>query len=354
MNQPTDTLRLLPEWAPQSGVLITWPAPHTDWLDILDEAEATYTEIACAIARRETCVIICLDSAHHRRILARLQLRSVNSDNLRFVYAPYDDTWVRDYGPITVADTKQLVLCDFGFNGWGQKFSATRDNAVTHTLAAQALFVPPLSSVELFLEGGSIETDGRGTLLTTSACLLSPFRNPQLNRSGTEQALRRHLGVERILWLDHGYLAGDDTDSHIDTLARFCNDHTICYVACDDPIDEHYIELAAMADELRALRNADGKPYKLVPLPWPAGKYDADGHRLPASYANFLIINGAVLAPTYRDNADPEALATLSRCFPDHQIIGIDCLPLIRQHGSLHCVTMQLPLGVLSSSWEHP
>lgn len=341
------TFRLLPEWAPQCGVLLTWPAAHTDWLDILDEAEASYVEIACAIALRETCVIICVDAAHRDHILARLRLRAVNEANLRFVHAAYDDTWVRDYGPITVSDGKSLQLRDFGFNGWGQKFSAVRDDAVSRKLAADGLFRAPLGTIDMFLEGGGIETDGRGSLLTTSACLLSKFRNPHLDRSATERELKRLLGMDRILWLEHGHLAGDDTDSHIDTLARFCDENTICYVACDDREDEHYEDLAAMEDELKALRNADGEPYELVPLPWPAGAYAPDGHRLPASYANFLIINGAVLVPTYRDNADPEVLARLARCFPDRQVIGIDCLPLIHQHGSLHCVTMQLPLGVL-------
>lgn len=347
--------RLLPEWAPQCGVMLSWPAAHTDWVDILDEAEASYVEIACAIALRETCVIVCHDAAHREHILGRLRPRAVNERNLRFVHAPYNDTWIRDYGPVTVGtgtvgNAGKLLLRDFSFNGWGRKFEARLDDAVTRVLAAQGLFRPDIDSVPLFLEGGGIETDGRGTLLTTSACLLSPMRNPQLDRAATERELRRTLGVERVLWLEHGHLAGDDTDSHIDTLARFCDERTLCYVACDDRDDEHYDDLAAMADELAALRDADGAPYTLVPLPWPAGKYAPDGHRLPASYVNFLIINGAVLVPTYRDNADPEVLATLARCFPAHDVIGIDCLPLIQQHGSLHCVTMQLPAGVLEDS----
>ncbi|MFP5383212.1 MAG: agmatine/peptidylarginine deiminase [Gammaproteobacteria bacterium] len=339
--------RLLPEWAPQCGVMLAWPAPHTDWVDILDDAEASYVEIASAIALRETCVILCVDETHREHILGRLRPRAVNEANLRFVHAPYNDTWIRDYGPISVAEGLQLLLRDFGFNGWGRKFEAGRDNAVNRNLAAQGLFRPALESIPLFLEGGALETDGKGTLLTTSACLLSPMRNPHLDRRDTEKKLQQTLGIDRVLWLEHGHLAGDDTDSHIDTLARFCDEHTICYVACDDREDEHYDDLAAMAEELQDLRDRDGNPYKLVPLPWPAGKYAPDGHRLPASYANFLIINDAVLVPTYRDNADPDVLSILTRCFPDRQVIGIDCLPLIQQHGSLHCVTMQLPKGVL-------
>lgn len=343
-------LRLLPEWAPQCGVLLTWPAAHTDWLDILADAENSYVEIASAIALRQTCVILCTDSAHRDHILERLRMRSAREENLRFACVAYDDTWVRDYGPITLGNGSQLMLQDFGFNGWGKKFSAERDNVVSQALANAGLFRPPLTPINLFLEGGSIETDGRGTLLTTTACQLSRFRNPQLDRAGSERELMRTLGVERVLWLEHGHLAGDDTDSHIDTLARFCDPHTICYVACDDKSDEHYDDLAAMEAELHALRDADGKAYRLVPLPWPEGKYAEDGHRLPASYANFLIINGAVLVPTYRDSADARVLATLAPLFPGRQIVGIDCLPLIQQHGSLHCVTMQLPAGVLQTN----
>lgn len=341
------TQRMLPEWAPQSGVMIAWPAAHTDWVDLLDEAEASYVEIASAIALRQTCLIVCSDDRHRDHILGRLRPRSVNENNLRFVHADYNDTWIRDYGPIAIDNAGKPALRDFGFNGWGKKFEASRDNAVTRHLAAGGLFRAPIESVPIILEGGALETDGHGTLLTTSACLLSPMRNPQLDRAGTEEALRRALGIDRVLWLEHGHLAGDDTDSHIDTLARFCDERTICYVACDDREDEHFDELAAMAEELAGLRDRSGKPYRLVPLPWPSGKYAPDGHRLPASYANFLVINRAVLVPTYRDNADPEVLAVLARCFPDRDVIGIDCLPLIRQHGSLHCVTMQLPVGAL-------
>ena len=194
--------------------------------------------------------------------------------------------------------------------------------------------------------------DGSGTLLTTARCLLAPTRNPKLTQDGLEARLKELLGLDRILWLQHGHLTGDDTDSHIDTLARFCDARTIAYVACADPDDEHHAELKAMEEELRALRAADGRPYRLVPLPWPRARYDDDGRRLPATYANFLIINGAVLVPTYDDPADGPALARLRECFPGREIIGVDCLPLIYQYGSLHCVTMQLPEGVLGQGQD--
>jgi agmatine deiminase len=198
------------------------------------------------------------------------------------------------------------------------------------------------------MEGGSIESDGLGTILTTSECLLSPNRNPQLDKSEVEQAMASMLGARRVLWLNHGWLAGDDTDSHIDTLARICPDNIIVYQACNNPLDEHYQELKLMEEELKSFRAPDGAPYRLLPLPWPKARFDDQARRLPASYANFLVINGAVLAPTYGDpENDDKALACIGLAFPGREVIGVNCLPLIEQHGSLHCVTMQLPAGVL-------
>ncbi|MFL6647021.1 MAG: agmatine/peptidylarginine deiminase, partial [Sulfurifustaceae bacterium] len=240
------------------------------------------------------------------------------------------------------------LLLDFQFNGWGGKYAHDLDNLITRRLhEGDAFGSTSLETIDLILEGGAVEVDGSGTLLTTSRCLLAPTRNPRLAREAIEQELRDWLGLNRILWLEHGALEGDDTDSHIDTLARFCDARTIAYVTCDDPSDTHYRELKAMEAELKAFRAADGSPYRLVPLPWPRAQYDED-RRLPATYANFLIINGAVLVPTYRDPADAVALRRLGECFPGREIVGIDCLPAIAQNGSLHCLTMQLPEGVLS------
>jgi agmatine deiminase len=203
-------------------------------------------------------------------------------------------------------------------------------------------------TIGLILEGGSIESDGKGTILTTAECLLNPNRNPHLSRQEIEEELLSLLGAEEVLWLENGYLAGDDTDSHIDTLARFAPDDTILYVACDDPDDEHFESLKAMREELETFRTRDDKPYRLLPLPWPQARHDENGQRLPATYANFLVINGAVLVPTYDDPSDATALKIIAKAFPGRKIIGIDCLPLIEQHGSLHCVTMQMPKGVLA------
>jgi agmatine deiminase len=338
--------QLPPEWAPQSGVMITWPHPDSDWRPLLEEVEPVYMALARHITRREKLLVNCHSAEY---VAARLNEAGADATRTLLREVPSNDTWTRDYGPLTVLDQGRPHLLDFSFNGWGGKFAAPLDDLVTRRLHAAGVFGGlPLTTIDLILEGGSIEVDGEGSLLTTERCLLSPARNPHLDRHQIERRLAEAFGLTRILWLRHGHLTGDDTDSHIDTLARYCDPYTIAYVACDDPGDEHHDDLKRMEAELRALRDHRGELYRLIPLPWPAAKYDPeDGRRLAASYANFLIINGAVLVPTYRDTADAEALRRLQQCFPGREVIGIDCLPLIRQNGSLHCITMQLPAGVL-------
>lgn len=348
MTLPACRTYLPPEWAPQSGVLLTWPHAQSDWAPILHKVEPVFTAIAAAIARFEMVLIACHDANVRKQVAIQLRAAGIPESRLRLFIAPANDTWARDHGPITVLCQGEATLLDFNFNGWGSKYAHDLDNLITRQLHKQNAFgETPLESVELILEGGSIEVDGQGTLLTTSRCLLSPTRNPDRTRAQIEVELAEQLGITRFLWLEHGYLAGDDTDSHIDTLARLCDANTIAYVDCDDPADEHYGELKAMEKELRTFRTASGQPYRLVPLPWPRARIDDDGARLPATYANFLIINGAVLVPTYDDPADHVAIERLQDCFTERVIIGIDCLPLIEQHGSLHCVTMQFPTGVL-------
>jgi agmatine deiminase len=339
---------LPPEWAPQSAVQLTWPHAGSDWAPILDEVEPVFVAIAKAIARFEHVIIACHDESVRARVAQLLRAAGIADHRADLFVAPANDTWARDHGPITVLCQSEPTLLDFGFNGWGGKYAHDLDDQITRRLHAQGAFGDtPIEHAGMILEGGSIEVDGSGTLLTTERCLLAPTRNPNLSRDQIEKRLAEQLGLTRFLWLRNGYLAGDDTDSHIDTLARLCDRETIAYVACNDPADEHYAELKAMETELRAFRTPNNQPYRLVALPWPRPKLDADGARMPATYANFLIINGAVLVPTYRDAADAEALRLLQGCFPDREIIGIDCLPLIQQHGSLHCVTMQLPAGVV-------
>ena len=342
--------RLPPEWAPQSGVMLTWPHAYGDWAPRLAQVEPSFVAIARAVSRFEKLVIACADHAHRAHVRDLLQEAGVPASRYDLHLASSNDTWARDHGPITVLTRESHPrLLDFQFNGWGGKYPAELDNDVTLRLHEDGAFGDcPLETIDFVLEGGSIEVDGRGSLLTTARCLLAPTRNPGLTQEQIEARLRATLGVERILWLRHGYLAGDDTDSHIDTLARFCDARTIAYVKCDDAHDEHYDELAQMESELAAARDADGAPYRLVPLPWPRARHDETGRRLPATYANFLIVNGALLLPTYEDPADEVARERLAGCFPGREIVPVPCLPLIYQYGSLHCVTMQLPAGVLT------
>jgi agmatine deiminase len=338
--------RLPAEWEEQDGVLLAWPHEGSDWRPWLDAVEPVFVEIARQISFFEEVVIVAPDTTQAREKLARSGARL---DRLRFYGMDTNDTWSRDFGPIAVYEEGRPLILDFGFNGWGLKFAADQDNLITRRLNGSGAFnATSFRTIGLVLEGGSIECDGNGTILTTAECLLNGNRNPHLTKTELETALSGFFGASRFLWLENGYLAGDDTDSHVDTLARLCPDDTIAYVVCDDPADEHYPALGAMERELMAFRTADGRPYRLIPLPWPEARYDEDGERLPATYANFLIINGAVLVPTYRDKSDAAALQALAGAFPGREIIGIDCLPLILQHGSLHCVTMQLPKGVLA------
>ncbi|MGB3850822.1 MAG: agmatine deiminase family protein [Tunicatimonas sp.] len=336
---------LLPaEWHPQSAVQLTWPHPATDWQADLEDVTQCFRRIAYEIASRQPLLVVCHDVE-----AVRTQLTHCPPDRVRLHEIPTNDTWARDHSSITVLEDGRPVLLDFQFNGWGLKFPAHLDNQITRRLYEQGAFSgADYRNVKQFvLEGGSIESDGQGTLLTTEACLLSRNRNDALTKDKIEAFLKKTLGLQRILWLRHGYLAGDDTDSHIDTLARFCSSDTIAYVRCADPADEHYAALRRMEEELQAFRTTEGQPYQLVPLPMAEAVHDEEGNRLPATYANFLIMNEAVLLPFYGTAQDAVAKAQLQSVFPDHAVVGIDCQALIRQHGSLHCVTMQYPAGVI-------
>lgn len=331
------------EWAPQAGVLLTWPHADSDWRPHLAAVEPVFVRIAAEVARREDVVIGCRDAALAGHVRGLLAAAGVDPARVRLHVVASQDTWARDHGPLTVIRRGAPLLLDFTFNGWGGKFAAEQDDQISRRLHALGAFgAEAMASVDLVLEGGSVESDGAGTLLTTRRCLLGP------GRSGLSEAeLTRQLGVllgtPRVLWLSHGGLAGDDTDGHIDTLARFTDVETIAYQSCDDPDDPDFVELALMAGELAALRTAAGAPYRLVPLPWPRARRADDGARLPAGYANFLIVNDAVLVPTYADPADVRALASLRACFPGREVVGVDCRALLVQGGSLHCLTMQLP-----------
>jgi len=334
---PKKQIILPSEWAEQRFIQLTWPHKDSDWGYMLDEVSACFVEIAKEISKRENLLIVCRSEKETRKSLSE-----INTSRITFVELQSNDTWARDHGGITIFDNGERKILDFTFNGWGMKFPANFDNLLTRQIYEKEIFGEDTTyenRMDFVLEGGSIESDGEGTMLTTAECLLSDNRNNK-TKEDIENILKETFGLKQILWLHHGYLAGDDTDSHIDTLARFCTPDIIAYVKCEDAQDEHYNELKKMEEELQTFRKLDGKPYQLSPLPMVEAIYE-EGERLPATYANFLIMNEAVLIPFYNSEKDEIAKKQLQKIFPNREIIGINCLPLIKQHGSLHCVTMQ-------------
>lgn len=339
--------RLPAEWEPQDAVMLTWPHKNSPWDWILDDVVELYEALATVICDYAD-VVIAVPEAQLEEVRSRLDAMGAPLEYIHLYPCESNDSWARDHGPITVETSDGFKMLDFQFNGWGNKFPHDLDNQISLTLFAQGAFShATIESQDWVLEGGSIETDGQGTLLTTSSCLLNKNRNPDLSKADIEARLIAAFGVSKINWLDYGYLAGDDTDSHIDTLARLCPNNTIIYTACDDDQDEHYTELKKMEAQLQSFTNANGEPYRLLPLPW-AGEVvgDESDARLPSTYANFLIINEAVLVPIYGLPMDEDALEVVSQAFPGYEIFGIPCLSLIEQGGSLHCITMQIPEGV--------
>ncbi len=335
-------IRLLPEWAEQSAMLLCWPNAKI-WRQHYQAVQSVHK----AIIRTLTChqdVILCHHDKENYQSARRILASNVPGlSRLRHYLVANNDCWVRDYGPLSVADNHALHLVDYRFNGWGNKFEHDLDDKVCQRLNSVHAFGPSkLRQRDMVLEGGSIDSDGKHTLLTTCACLLNPNRNPKFKQADIENELAATLGARRILWLENGFIAGDDTDGHIDMLARFCDANTIAYSSCSDQDDEHHTALYAMEAELRAFRNDNGQPYKLVALPIPKAIFDDNGQRLPASYCNFLIANKQVLLPVYDDPMDDFAARALQDCFPDRDIIGINCRALIHQGGSLHCATMQI------------
>ena len=345
---PNSSTYLPAEWHEQSAVQLTWPHSSTDWRHALKDVTRCYLDMANAIATHEHLIIVSPKPLQVREQLVN-NLSAKILPNVTLCKARSNDTWARDHGFITLLSPDGPRLLDFKFNGWGEKFGFKFDNCICRRMADQHILKGLYENhLDFVLEGGSIESDGKGTIMTTSQCLLAPNRNQPLTQEQIEARLLKALHAERILWLNHGYLAGDDTDGHIDTLARFCPDDTIAYVQCLDKDDEHYAELHLMEAQIKEFRTPEGKPYRLVPLPMAKPAFDEDGTRLPATYANFLIINGAVLMPTYGNpQTDQKAEKQLRKAFPNHDIIGIDCQILITQHGSLHCCTMQFPIGTV-------
>ncbi len=342
MEQPKRQLYMPAEWHRLQMVQLTWPHEGTDWNYMLPEVERCYIELAKAISQRLQLLVVAPDVKKTRALLER---GGATMSNVILFECDTNDTWARDHAFITILGDSVPHYVDFCFNGWGRKFEAGLDNAINGRLYDAGIVKGEYEDCTSFvLEGGSIESDGKGTILTTSQCLLAPHRNQPMGKEEIEECLKRMLHAQRILWLSHGNLIGDDTDGHVDTVARLAPDDTIVYMQCTDESDAQYADLKAMEEEIAALSTAEGKPYRMIPLPSPAPVYDEDGERLPATYANFLIMNSCVLYPTYaQEENDRKAAMALGKAFPSHEIIGIDCRALIKQHGSLHCVTMQYP-----------
>lgn len=301
--------RLPAEWEPQEAILLTWPHAATDWHDRLEEVTECYVRLAREIVRRETLWIVTPEPERVKALMGE--------ENIRYFECPTNDTWSRDHAFISVVEDGERRLLDFRFNAWGGKFEASLDNAINRRIRDGIRGVYE-DHLDLELEGGSIESDGRGTILTTVRCNLNP--NRRSGREDMDRELKRRLGAGRILWLRSGGLEHDDTDGHIDTLARLAPDDTILYGEGDE----------ALLRELQTLRTAEGKPYRLVGM--------------PPYHVNFLIMNGAVLVPFYENDGDNErARRALESVFPEREIVGIDCRILLTQNGSLHCSTMQFP-----------
>lgn len=326
------------EWEPQQAVLIAWPHHETDWAPILPAVTECYRHVAQSITADEQLVIVAPSADEVWAALDGMDLSRISIFEI-----PTNDTWARDFGPLAVDVDGATTLLDFTFNAWGMKFAADKDNLITQRLTQCNAFNHPVHNHrDMVLEGGSVETDGHGTLLTTSQCLLSPNRNPWWNRNEIEHQLMMRLGVRKVLWLNHGTVPGDDTDCHIDTLARLAPNNVIIHGTAL-PGSEEYAEIGLMIEQLQSFTDADGKPFRLVALPAPAPIIDTNGDRLPATYANYLITNHHVLVPTYgQPENDQRAIEAIANVFADRTVLGIDCRQLIEQHGSLHCITMQL------------
>lgn len=347
-------MHLPAEWHEQSGVQLTWPHANTDWAPILPDIIKVFVEMTRAITKREKVLIVAPNTDEVKAILMR-NLGMERLRNVLFHQCDTNDTWARDHAALTLTGNNtnngfrvQNTLLDFKFNGWGEKFAADKDNAITEHLYHDGMLNGTLESHKDFvLEGGAIESDGQGTVFTTSQCLLAKHRNQPMTKDDIEQRLMQALRAKRIVWLDHGNLIGDDTDGHIDTIVRTAPNNTLVYVGCDDSHDEQFEDFLALENQLLTLRTEAGMPYKLLRLPMPDAIYD-EGERLPATYANYLIINGAVLCPTYaQPEKDMLAMQIIAQAYPNREVVGIDARTVIKQHGSLHCLTMQFPQGVL-------
>lgn len=327
--------RLIAEFEEQSFTQIIFPHKNTDWDCCLEEARENFVNIINAITKYQKCLVVCKDTDEAKTYFEK-------NDKLYFVEYASDDCWARDTSALCVEQNNDIKLLDFTFNGWGGKFESDKDNRLTNNISK--CYSQETQTIDFILEGGAVESNGVDAILTTSECMLNKNRNTALDAIEITQRLNSYFGATKIHYLNHGYLSGDDTDSHVDTLARFVDENTIMYVAPPkDEEDEHYEALKSMEDELHVIAKENN--YKLVQLPFCDAVYFED-ERLPATYANFLFVNGAVIVPVYGVKQDEDALKIFEEFFTCRDIVAIDCSTLIKQHGSLHCTCMNFAKGV--------
>jgi agmatine deiminase len=336
--------RMPAEWAPHRGTWLSWPHKEASWPGKFAPVPAIFADIVHELSPGEEVHINVAGPETEEDVRHFLVHRGVPLNNVYFHHNPTNDAWCRDHGPIFVqragARGVEQAIIDWGFNAWGGKYPPFDLDDIVPTRIATEYGIP-LFHPGIVMEGGSLDVNGLGTLLTTEACLLNPNRNPQLSRAEIETYLREYLGVTNILWLGDG-IEGDDTDGHVDDLTRFTDPRTVVTVVEDDPADANYQPLKDNLARLRAMRDQDGEPLRVVTLPMPR-RLEHEGQRLPASYANFYIANDVVLVPTYDPARDGVALDTLQRLFPTRRVVGIDCTDLVWGLGAFHCVTQQWP-----------
>ena len=336
--------RMPAEWGRHRGTWLSWPHRESSWPGKFGAVPGVFGEIVRHLAPREEVHINVADEGLEGSARSVLAAAGVAMGNVFFHHHITNDAWCRDHGPIFVQRERNghrdTLIIDWGYNAWGEKYPPFGDDDKIPTLVGDELGIPVVSP-GIVMEGGSIDVNGAGTLLTTESCLLNPNRNPTLTKEQIEQYLTRYLGVTNVLWLGDG-IEGDDTDGHVDDLTRFVNPTTVVTAVEDDPQDKNYEPLRDNLERLRGMTDQDGRPLEVVTLPMPRPLYQ-DGHRLPASYANFYVANGIVLMPAYDPARDEMARATLAGCFPDRTVIPIDCTELVWGLGALHCVTQQWP-----------
>lgn len=340
---------LPPEWAPQDGVLLIWPHADSDWRTDLERAEQAFAALAVAVARFTRLILACHDAATRGRALDRLAHAGIDRECVDTVLVASDDTWARDIAPITVFDDDRPVGIDGRFNGWGNKYPHARD----HDFAGTLLSLPPFDGIEreragLVVEGGSIEVDGNGVALINRPTVIDEARNPGLDPDAVEALLCRQFGLEKVLWVDIPPVPGDDTDGHIDTLVRFTPAGTPVCAAPNSPDDPAAPALHRLHEQLAGL-HAAGEIAAPTYLPGPVPFQCPSGEPCPATYANFLVLNDAVLVPAYGDRNDALAVERLQPCFPGRTIVPVPARAFVEQSGSLHCLAMQWPAGSLST-----